>query len=195
MKHSHLHVPLLIAALSILLFVIALSGYMHYEVGNMTAKARDARVILANQESDTQKDLSVREVFDESSADRAKLPTYFISDAKPVAFIESIEGLGKDAGSALTFSGLAADDLSSSPLNTVGTVRASIDATGSWNAVMKTLTLAETLPYIARIHDVRLDTSISPLGTKADKRQWHISFGIDAGLIHAAKSSAVTTQP
>lgn len=202
MKRAHLHTPFLVCAVSIMLFVLVLVIYMHYQVGHMTDEAKKAFALLSTQEASKEKDQSLEDVFNATALDRAKIPAFFIGDDQPVSFIESIETLGKNAGSEVTLGNLAADDLSGQPDDTTGTIRADITVEGDWTAVMKTLILAENMPYVSKIHGVKFNTSLPApapsapaapaVSAKDQKSVWHLSFGIEAGLIHHVSSSTPT---
>ena len=65
-----------------------------------------------------------------------------------------------------------------------GRVKARVDVHGSWSAVMRTLMLAEILPYQLNVSRVRIDTSGTLDAKSGGRSEWRTSFSIDAVLVH-----------
>jgi len=105
------------------------------------------------------------------------LNSFFIRDDQTVAFINQIETVGGEAGSAVvTIASISDDDLSTSAAGTTGTIRAHINIQGTWPDAMRAFHLVESLPYGESIDSVR----VTPTGEK----DWSIGFDLTAVMIH-----------
>ncbi len=182
MKHHHSHIALLTIALSVTLFVYVLYGYMRYHVDVSLDRALSARDLAASEEINKRELGELDQKFQATAAARARLPSFFVSDGATLAFIESIESLGQRVGSTVTLSSLSADPLEGAAPGTLGYIRVHVEAVGSWQAVLRTLMLAEVLPYKASVSQVRLDSNAT-VGEKAAPA-WRVSFVVEAALIH-----------
>lgn len=161
---------------------------MYKSVGASIRKnveAKDA-VFLAQKNKDHESEYIAS--FQKIQSDWGKLPQYFVPTNKIVNFIETIESFRNITGATTTISNLSADKLDASKPGTTGLLKAHIIAQGSWSTAMRTLELAETLPYKVYIKDVRFSTTGKESGEK-----WQISFDIEAGLIVPAASSSSQT--
>jgi hypothetical protein len=182
MKPLHGHTALLIFAISVTLFVSALYGYIYFLVHTTADRAVLARDIVRAEALTKDQEQKLAVAYDATVADRARLGSFFIPYDSIVLFIESIESLGTQAGSTVTLTTITSDPLDGAPAGTLGNIHAQVDAHGSWESVMRTLQLAELMPYNSVLRDVRLDSSSVTVG-KEVKRVWHLSFVMDVSTI------------
>ncbi|MDQ2932783.1 MAG: hypothetical protein M3Q80_00165, partial [bacterium] len=91
MKHPHSHVPLLVLAVSVTLFVFALYGYMYRTVDVSLNKALAAREEVAKEQSLKLQEKKLTEMYTETTKDRARLASLFVEDTKTISFIETVE--------------------------------------------------------------------------------------------------------
>lgn len=185
MKRQNNHTALLMFAIAITLVVYASYGYMYYSVGVSLDRALAAREAVRKEETYKMQGQSLRNVHDITESDRAKLGTFFVADDKKVSFIETLESLGENTGSKVTLSSIVADDLATSKPGTLGKVSIHVDVQGTWSSVMRTLLLAENLPYKVLVSGVRLDASGAP-NEKNSRQEWHASFVLDTVSIRNA---------
>lgn len=179
MKHHHNHIALLLAALSITIFVWALYGYMHYAVNVSLSRALTAREAAKNEQTYKSQKQNLISLYEKTTEDRAKLISFFVADDEKVDFIEEIESFGDIVQAKVTLSDIVADDLATKPVGTLGKISIRVDVVGSWPSVMRALKMAETLPYKSSVSGVRLDFSGLSEETKNQKREWHATFVLE----------------
>lgn len=186
MKNNYNHLTLFIVAFVVTVVVFVLYGYMYLVVGSSLDRALAAREEVKKEQSYKDQEKNSASLYETTAKDRAKLSTFFVDDNDKVSFIEMIESLGDRTGSTITLSSIVADDLATSPVGTYGHIKINVDIQGSWTSVVKTLILAENLPYMITIGTVRLDTS-GTLDAKNPKQSWKLSFVLDATSIRNKK--------
>jgi hypothetical protein len=186
MKHAGKHIPLLVFALASTFFVGALYAYMSYRVETSIREAVAIRQDILQQKQYVEQEKEITAAYQATSADRARLTTFFVSDDATISFIETLENLGDATGAVVTLSGIVADDMEGKDAGTIGNIKVTINIKGSWTAVMRTLSLAEVLPYRTSIQSVRLDSSgtIPAAGAAKPISQWSAQFTLDAALMH-----------
>ena len=185
MNHSrgtHGHLFLLVLALAVAAVVAALYGYMRYAIGSSVSRAILAREIVRLKDADKSRADEVMQLYQSTAADRARLSGFFIPADDVVSFIEAVEAIGPQSGAALTLSSIGADAPSKPAPGAFGSARAKVEAHGSWQAVMKALKLAESLPYDITIDNVRLDGSLQPSG-RGTIHSWSLSYDLSASLV------------
>lgn len=180
MKHRY-HTLLLALAIVTALTVAGVYAYMQYAVSASVARTALARDIVKAEEANKGHEAELRALYEESAADRARLPGFFVPSAHAVDFIEALEEIGRAAGSSISISAIEADALDKAAPGTVGSVTAAVSAQGTWAAVMKTLILAEDLPYAASVSHVRIEADLGAGSTK--QSAWRLSFTIQAALM------------
>ncbi len=185
MKPPQSHKPFLILAVAVTVLVIALYGYMYWQVGLSVGKAVAARTIAETQRANQLREKDLIKMYQSTAAERAQLGSFFIPRDETVEFIEAVESIGPQSDSEVVLTSIDADPLVNAKPGTQGSIRAHIQARGSWNAVMKTLMIAERLPYKLSINNVRLDGSAST-GTK---REWRLLFDIVGTVIVAVPTT------
>ena len=182
MKYPRSHSLLLILACLVTLVVASLYAYMHHVISVAVVDTQQARKMVSDEQSSVNRSKSLVKLFDTTSADWAKIPGFFVPAGHVVTFIEALEALGPQAGSAISISSISADQLDDAKPGTIGHMQAKADVTGSWEAVMKTLELAEDMPYDTSIDHVGLDGTVRNDG-KASRTEWHLAFDIQTSLI------------
>lgn len=180
MKNKSTPIPFLI--FSAIVFAVCVSSYvyMHTNMSRLidrTAVARNS-VLSEMTKKGYAKELS--NLYERTKEERGRIRSFFIGEEKAVTFIESLESIEKKSGSEMTIASIESDKPKEDGA-VIGSVKARVEANGSWVSIMKTLKLAETLPYEINISKVRLDSS--GLGTASSKKEWRISFNIEASSI------------
>lgn len=180
MNRFHAYSMLLILAVIALAGSLAAYMTMHRATRVSVIRAEAARLSATSSQYDKSQSNAIAKLSADTAADRARLRSEFIPYDQAVSFIDSIEALSNESGGAVALSSINADDLGSSPSGTVGNIQAHVEAKGSWVAAMKTLMLAENLPYQVSISNVRFNTS--GLGAKDKPLQWELTFDIRAAI-------------
>ncbi len=191
MKPPQSHKPFLILAFAVALLVAGLYSYMYWQVNVSVKKAVIARELARTEEDNKSRQKDLVKLYESTATQRAQLGGFFIPSDSTVQFIEAVESIGPQSGAELTLSAIEADSLSKAAPGTRGSVRAHIDANGSWASVFRVLMFAERLPYKLVVNNVRLDGAGLPTGKAA--RSWHISFDINAVVV--VTPSAATPSP
>jgi hypothetical protein len=191
MKHFHSHILLLVMAVITLGFTVGVYVYLERAVDASIAHAVAARNLVRSEQANTSQQQNIISVYEATAANRARLYGNFVPVDAVVTFIEAIENLGNETGSQVTLSGINADPLDGAVTGTTGKVSGHVTASGSWESVMRVLTLAEVLPYKVSTDNVALNVSVVPDG-KNQKRVWNMSFDIQADSIVEASSSSPT---
>ena len=177
-QYSH-HRALLILALLSASIVSVLYGYVYYQISQSIDHALLARDIVKAGTSDKHESDKISKLHASTTKDRAEIVRHFISSTDVVLFIETIENIGTQAGSVIKMSGL----VNTAPTNEVGSIRAHVEGHGSWHAIMQTLLLAETLPYMTTVDAVRLNK----VDVHSASSEWQIGF--DVTMLTLATSS------
>jgi hypothetical protein len=193
MKHNHSHKVLLLFAIAVTIFVAAVYAYMYHMIGVSLDRTRVARESV---KTDPLNDNGAQDrLFNyKTNAEKwGRLPGMFFTPDQAVIFIESIEALSKETGSKVALASIDADKLDAAAPGTEGSIRARVNATGSWNSVMQALSLAEVLPYKVSIDNVRIDrytSSSEGINVKGQKTAngWKLSFDIQAGMVAFASA-------
>lgn len=191
MKSLRLHTPLLILAVCVTVLVLVLYAYMYYQVRTSTQKALDARELATAEQYNKSKEADLIKVYEATIPDRERLATYFIPAHSTVAFIEAIESIGPASGSDLKLSSIDASAMEDASPGESGEITAHIEASGAWSAVMKSLMLAERMPYKITVENVRLDV-ITEGTPKSSSKKWKIGFDMKARIISTPLKSSTS---
>lgn len=185
MKSSRSQVPLLvIAALAALVSAgVWIAAYRY--LATTTARAVEARDIVRQAADNKAIEQKLAAAYDATAFDRARLGSFFVPSDGVVVFIESLESLGKETGTLASISSIVTEGIDGAVAGSVGSIRAKVDITGSWEGVMRALRLAELMPYNSSIGDVMLDQSSGQSQSKTTKRQWHLTFTMSVSSIVA----------
>ena len=187
MNIKHGHIALLIFAALVTAVVMSAYGYMHGAVALSAKHAIDARDLVIAGRSDKSRQQDIVELYQSTAESRARIGGLFIPADQPVTFIESVESLGVQAGSSVALSAISADSLDGAAAGTIGDAHVHLDAHGSWASVMRTLMLAEVLPYKTQIDQIHLDESTSGDGMKA-VHDWRLSFDVHTDVVVASST-------
>lgn len=185
MKHHHSHTALFVIACSTIVVVFATYGYMHHRINVSLSRAIEGKRTAVEKSLSAQMQGNVAALYVESAADRVKLREFFVPEDSTIAFIESVEKLGSSSGSDVQLSGIEAI---ASGDSASGRLRVRVEARGSWASVLKTVMLAESLPYGVSISDVRVDAAQSSTGKGAPG--WKATFVIEALMTRSASGSS-----
>jgi len=193
--HSHLFLSVL--AILVTVLVAGLWFYIHLWVYGSLDRTKAHLDHVAIVEAQTSQEQKFVDAYQSSSQKWSRLPSYFIPSNQVIGYIKALEMLGSQAGSTVTLGSIDADDLDGKAVGTTGVVRGHLNVAGSWQADMRTLILAETMPYVISIHDVHLtesaDASAAPKSHPA--HMWSMSFEIDAAMLVPLIASSTSSTP
>lgn len=188
------HISLLLVSISVMIMVIALYVYMQYSIQASVSRAIAGNQIVHTEEATISQEQVMAKMYSTTVQDRRKMQSIFISSSEAISFIESIEKLGSYTGSEVTISGVMSDFTDSMPAGSFSKASARVEAVGSWFSVMRTLRLAETLPYQVSISNIRLNSSgIPEKGSSGEKRTWSLGFDISSKMIVTKNIVATST--
>ncbi len=188
MKPLYANIPMLLLGIAVTFCGISLYAYMYNAVSASYSRAVLARSVVDSQKQDTVDETATQLLYDDTAADRARLASFFLNEGQAVSFIENLEQIGSQVGSAVNLSSVSADDTSSLKPGSFASIRATVSVSGSWQSVMRTLELSEILPYQASIDNVGLNETTSGTG-KAAKQIWQASYNVTAAVLVGASST------
>ncbi|GEM_PF-531854 len=210
MRHAIGTKLLLYIAIITVAVVALVYGYIFYKTGLLIQDSAQARQAVVSATVSKSHEQAFMQMYQSTADSWAKLPALFVQPDKFVSFIEAVEYLGTESGTTVTIASVNVDDgthtatnsdnsldnLKNAAAGTLGSVSAHVGAQGSWTAVMRTLQLAEVMPFNVTISNVQLDVDTS--GGKTAARSWHLSFDVKADIVAMGKgqgvaSSTVTT--
>lgn len=191
MKTIHSHYLFLCMAVTVMLVVAVIFGYMYRSVGISLARISEARDAVEAATLTKEREAKFMQIYQASAEKWAKIREYFIPADQVVLFIEALESIGPASHSEVSLGALDIESSKKTKNSSVGYVKGKVNAEGDWSAVMRALEIAESLPYKVSVSNVRLDarkdTSSSVAGQKdAKKKQeqvWLLSFDIRAATI------------
>jgi adenine-specific DNA glycosylase len=147
-------------------------------------------IMKENDRMEEQKkhEVEVKRAYDKFTAENRAPANYIVSSDKIVNFIESMEQIGRDASTTIEISGIDTEAITKSAKieHNFTHLRAHLEVAGTWENVMRTLTLLENAPYSMVLDDLRLyvDTSyLSAQGGGKDsvkKNTWKLSVNVRA---------------
>lgn len=184
MNHIHAHRSLLVFAILVTVLVIGLNFYMHYAVGVSINRASLARDIVVIERANLSRERELSDLYQLTAADRGRLRGLVASSTSVVTFIEAVEAIGRQASTTVTISSIDADNLEGATPGTIGMARSHVQVEGFWPGVMRSIELAEVLPYPATINNISLLTS----GGDDSRRRWAASFDVQVPI--AARAPA-----
>lgn len=173
----------LVLIISIGTFVVVsfVYGYILFTMNVAIEKSRTAQADALTAQIDKSHESDLVQTYEKNAAGWARLSEYYVPADKVVRFIETLEALGPETGAMITLSAIDADNLDVAASGTVGNIKAHIEANGSWSEVMRTLRLAEVLPFKSVISGVSLGSNSSP--NQKGGQTWRLAFDIRSGLI------------
>lgn len=116
-------------------------GYLLSVVNTKNLETADLYTASHQAASGQEKILGLGRILKDTEKDRNKLSEYFVTKTNPVAFIEQIEKIGKNAGVDLVVSTV------SDTTKDNGGIQLSFSATGSFSSVYRLIALVESMPY------------------------------------------------
>lgn len=186
------HLPLLILAIAVTIFVGSVYGYLYYKITFFSQKISEAQYVIESAKLAKEREKSFLDRYTSTASKWASLQNFFVHSDKVVNFIETIESLSEQSKGTVTISSIDADNLDNAPVGKEGSIRMRINAKGSWNSVMKTLSLVEVLPYKITINNIRLNVANSDsLSSKDTQKIWDLNFDLQAAMIAVASSSNI----
>jgi hypothetical protein len=186
MKNIHAHAILSLIGVIAFAATVILYIYTQYSIHAAVRRAVAGRSGILIEQGEINQKKSLAEIYSATLENRGKISDLFISANDAVSFIESVENLGLRAGSAASLSAVSTDE-AAGPFTKI---KAHLEASGSWSEIMKTLLLAETLPFQASLSNARLNESGLDEKEK-NGRNWHLSFDIASNMI--SEKSATST--
>lgn len=188
------HSTFLILAILVSMFTIAVYAYMYVTIDISLKKTVKAQTVANASALAKNREKSFLETYEKTSAKWSLIKNFFVSSNKIVDFIEVVEKLGDQSGSRVSIRSIEADNLDNAPIDKEGTVRLKVNARGSWQTVMKALSLAELLPYKVNVNNIQVssykDTTNLSKNNVAQQAEWDMSFDIQATMIAVASSTA-----
>jgi len=187
MKHSHGHMLLLMFAVTVMFFVVALYAYMYGATSQSVERARVARDTVISEEQDQAQSKTLSNILATTRNDRLHLNSFFVSADNAVSLITMVESLGKQSGSTVALSSISTDIPAGATKGTVGHIHIHVDAHGTWGSVMRLLDLAEQMPDATTVSHVRLVNESSG----GQQHTWGESFDIE--VLSLVTTSAVSS--
>ena len=181
---------LIVPALLALLAVAALYLRLYQQIGSSAAQARLAEDIIQTEQNEQDQAKNIQGVYQSSASERAELPGLFVPSADEVAFIEALESIGPASGATVSIASIKADPLDNAAPGTTGKIETDVTAHGSWDDVMKSLVMAESLPYQNTVDDVVL-TNGGATSVVEKSPVWQISYHVSALIM----AGGTTTNP
>lgn len=178
------NIVLLSVSAILMVVVVAIYGYMQYSIQASISRAILGNQIVLLEKKNINQEQSLMSVYSSTTFDREKLQTLFIPSTEAISFIESIEQLGTYTASKVSLSSVSSENnVDSIASSSFSRINAHVEAVGTWNAVLRTLFLTETLPYQVSLSDVRLSSSgIDDNKSGGGKRSWKLSFNISSDM-------------
>lgn len=151
---SHFSIPYL--SWAAFLFALALWGGVGFFAWTISAEesARDARVVNVEEEAVRQSaELRIRALARETKLARTQLGEIAHKDI--IEILESIEGVGRDAGIPITIG--QALSASSDPESSLRTLSFVVEAEGTFVQVTRAIALLESLPIPSGVYELQLE--------------------------------------
>jgi hypothetical protein len=181
MKHYFGHLLLLSVAVITVCVVGLVYAYMWHTTNASIQESILARQAVMSATSNKTHDQAFMQMYQATADSWAKLPKLFVRPNDVVAFIVAVESLGSNIGAATTISAIDADNLENAKPGTMGIIHAHVDVQGSWSAVIRTLELAEIMPYKVDVSGVSL--TADPSGSSKNSLGWRLGFDIKAAMM------------
>ncbi|MCL5781791.1 MAG: hypothetical protein M1459_00280 [Patescibacteria group bacterium] len=182
MNNPRTRITLLIFSIVLMIASVGAYLYMRYTASSSLERTIEAKNIVSNEEARVAREKGVRQIYSSTQNDRDRVRNYFLAEGDAVPFIESLEKIGSATGASVAIGAISADNTSKLPAGSFSNIRAHVDAIGSWNAVMRTLELAEVMPFASNLSNIRLEMGESP-NAKIKTPVWKLAFDINAVVI------------
>lgn len=153
--------------------VFVLFGFLFIQIKSANERTSGLlnEIELQSKEEDVLK--SLKSLVQETAPLHAKLDTYFVSPEGVASFIGLLEAVGNRIGADVTITSV--EKIDTEKAKDVEVLRVVLNATGSWERVIRFLGIIEFLPYQTTVDQVlltrtakgwRIDTTISVLKEK-----------------------------
>ncbi len=192
MKHNHS--TFLFMAILVGLFALSVYGYLYYRIDLSLEKTAKAQSLVNSAALTKERENTFMQTYDKTASKWSKLQELFVKSGEVVNFIEAVESLDSLSGSKVSISSIEADNLDNAPVGKEGFIRMNVSAKGSWQSVMKALSLAEALPYKVTINNVQANVSLENMESNKDikgdlvSRVWSLSFSLQAAMVSATST-------
>ena len=183
------HLPLLILAVVVTIFVASIYGYLYYKINVSEQKISDYQYVIESAKLAKEREKSFLDRYTSTASKWSSLQNFFVHSDKVVNFIEVIESLSDQSKSTVTIFSIDADNLDNAPVGKEGSIKMKINAKGSWISVMRALSLTEALPYKVSINNVRLNVTNEDSKSVKDQKIWDLNFDLQVAMIAVASSS------
>ena len=120
------------------------------------------------EKDNSQKAQELVKIHTDTKDDRAKLPTFAVSEDKVVDFIESVESIGAFTSTKVELSSIN---------NENSFLKAHVQASGNWSDLLNSLVMIENIPYSVSLNNVQFTSFPDKKG------QWNMSLDIQALMI------------
>ena len=146
-----------LAALSIVAFIGAYLFFNQIQSKDQYISDINGRIAVEGAQADQLQDL--KDIVNTTASSRQELDSAILGSDQFVPFIESIEEIGKSTGVTMTDSLSTVADTAS----TINTEFLLVDVQmeGSWDQIMKTISLIDTVPYAAITDQLVLNKNTS----------------------------------
>jgi hypothetical protein len=144
----------------------------------MTEEVMNTKQEIVNLQLNTSMYVKLKKLYSNSDGDWKKLYDAFVPVDNVVPFIVALESLGTETGGEVSVTSIDSVKPEEGNLSVNGYVNARVTAKGSWTSVFKILKLAENMPYMVTISNVRVDISTGDI--KKSDVEWVVSFDISA---------------
>lgn len=151
MVHTHTKI---IALITTGIFVAVLVGFVGfwYYVDSQKTKLIEARIAVATQQLQQQSLSTLEKIVESSKADRSELNSIILTEDGVIDLLTLIETIGFEQGTVLKTNALTV-----TPLNELfETLSITVEVSGTYDAIMRVLTLLENLPYQSSVPKVQM---------------------------------------
>jgi Tfp pilus assembly protein PilO len=166
----------ILLVLSVLAIFTAATAY-YFMYNDSMKKAQEEANVQASVKAASKHAVdieSMKTIYNETAASRAKLPAFLVSLGDAVPFIDAVEAVGPASGSTISISSLSSGTAGNSAYQVV---TATISAVGTWPNVMRAVEMIEDMPYAISVKSLRLDV-ISSSDSSATAPHWTAAMDI-----------------
>jgi hypothetical protein len=182
-------------AILVALFVASVYGYLYYAINSSLEKTVKAQSLVDSATLTKEREATFMQTYEKTASKWSRLQGFFVKSGEVVGFIEAVESLKEQSGSDVSLSSIEADNLDNAPPGKEGSIRMRVSARGSWQSVMRVLSLAEALPYKVTINNVQAGVSTEKEEEVKESKNisvgkiWDLSFSLQAAMISATSTS------
>lgn len=149
MKFSSQSATLLIAAILCTIAALSVYAFLWFDIKSAHERASELGNEIEAGAKQEQEFKATKTLVSDTAPLRLKLDGYFVPAAGAVAFFESLEKQGLEAGVSVSLESVSVEPLSDSPF--AETVRITLRAEGSFAAALRFLGLLEAAPRAGQI--------------------------------------------